>query len=76
MYVFKGLTWIDINVVNLITMHVLIILPMFMFNISRYVQVNKYGDCWICYSPLIFASGFVKYYEQNFLNVKTCEILF
>ena len=24
MYVFKGLTWIDIKVVNLITMHVLI----------------------------------------------------
>ena len=26
MYIFKGLTWIDIIVVNLITMHVLIIL--------------------------------------------------
>ena len=56
MYVFKGINIykynIDINVVNLIIIHVLIILPMLMFNISRYVQVNKYGDWWISYTPL------------------------
>ena len=44
MYVFKGLTWI--NVVNLITMHVLIIF--------RHVQVNKYGGCYdICYKHTV-----------------------
>jgi len=38
------------NVVNLITMHVLIIFrSSCMFNISRYVHFNKYGDCCICY---------------------------
>ena len=42
MYLFRRLTWIDINVVNLITMQVLIMLRSSC--ISRYVKVNKYGD--------------------------------
>ena len=48
MYIFIRLTWIDINVVNLVTMHVFIMLVSSF--LSRYAQVNKYGDCYdICY---------------------------
>ena len=53
MYVFKRLSRIDINVVNLITMHFLIKRSFRLTDkyhlIPRYVQVNKYGDCCISY---------------------------
>ena len=49
MYIFRRLTWIDINVVKLITMYVLIML--FSSCLSRYAQLNKYVDCYdICYT--------------------------
>ena len=44
MYLFKGLTWIYINVVNLITMHVLI---MIRSSCSIYIGMFRITNMWI-----------------------------
>ena len=48
----------DINVVNLVTMHVLIML--LSSCLSRYAQVDKYGNCYdICYIGIVCKYMFV-----------------